>query len=53
VEWGVMPDDQGLERLFRRECTRLVHTVSVVVGSTDTAADAVASGAAYAPPAAR
>ena len=36
-----MPDDQGLERLFRREYTRLVHTVSVVVGSSDAAADAV------------
>jgi len=36
-----MPDDQGLEGLFRREYTRLVHTVSVVVGSTEAAADAV------------
>lgn len=34
-------DDHGLERLFRGEYTRLVHTVSVVVGSSEAAADAV------------
>jgi RNA polymerase sigma-70 factor (ECF subfamily) len=33
--------DQGLERLFRREYAGLVRTLTVVVGSADAAADAV------------
>jgi len=36
-----MDEDRGLEGLFRREYAGLVHTVSVVVGSTEAAADAV------------
>lgn len=36
-----MGEDRGLEQLFRREYAGLVHTVSVVVGSAEAAADAV------------
>lgn len=34
-------DDEGLERLFRGEFARLVHSVSVILGDTDAASDVV------------
>jgi len=38
---GPGPDERGLERLFRAEFGRLVHTVAIVVGDVEAASDVV------------